>query len=123
MRKLVFTLLALVVVGGAAYFLQQQGVLARLAPALASLTGSKGAPQEAKNDGGKNPQQRRQAGPSPVEIVAAKRMTISDDITAIGSLVSDESVQISAETSGRVSDIHFQEGDNVKAGDVLFKLD
>jgi membrane fusion protein (multidrug efflux system) len=41
----------------------------------------------------------------------------------VGSLLSDESVQIAAETSGRVSQIRFTEGDVVAAGAVLITLD
>jgi membrane fusion protein (multidrug efflux system) len=48
---------------------------------------------------------------------------MSDDITAVGSLLSDESVQIAAETAGRISDIKFTEGDVVAAGEVLITLD
>jgi membrane fusion protein (multidrug efflux system) len=47
----------------------------------------------------------------------------SDDISAIGSLLSDESVQIATETNGRVAEITFKEGDTVAAGAVLIKLD
>ncbi|TMJ37804.1 MAG: efflux RND transporter periplasmic adaptor subunit, partial [Alphaproteobacteria bacterium] len=67
---------------------------------------------------------KRQGAPSsPVEVAAASAKTLSDDITAVGSLLSDESVQIAAETSGRVAEIKFTEGDVVTAGTVLITLD
>src|SRR5262249_50192176 len=40
-----------------------------------------------------------------------------------GSLQSDESVQISSEIAGRVTEIMFTEGGSVQASDVLVKLD
>jgi membrane fusion protein (multidrug efflux system) len=71
------------------------------------------------------PEKKRQrtANTSPVEVAAAATKTMSDDITAVGSLLSDESVQIAAETSGRVSEIRFVEGDIVAARAVLITLD
>jgi membrane fusion protein (multidrug efflux system) len=44
-------------------------------------------------------------------------------LRAIGSLQSDESVQISSEIAGRVTELPFTEGATVAAGDVLVKLD
>jgi len=49
--------------------------------------------------------------------------TTTTDIRAIGSLQSDESVQITSEIAGRIAEISFTEGGTVNAGDVLVKLD
>ncbi len=62
-------------------------------------------------------------GPLPVEVAIAAQMTLSDDVTAIGTLLAEESVDISAETSGRVANILFKDGDTVAAGAALFELD
>lgn len=62
-------------------------------------------------------------GPVTVEVAAARAAKSSNDIRAIGSLQSDESVQIAPEISGRVSEIVFEEGKAVKKGAVLLKLD
>ena len=59
----------------------------------------------------------------PVETTKARQATTSTDIEAVGSLQSDESVQISSEIAGRIAAIAFEEGQRVKAGDVLVKLD
>lgn len=59
----------------------------------------------------------------PVEIAQAQRATSRRDIRAIGSLRSDESVQIATEIAGRVSEITFTEGQPVRQGDTLLKLD
>jgi membrane fusion protein (multidrug efflux system) len=59
----------------------------------------------------------------PVEIALARKATSTDDLWSIGSLRSDESVQVSSELTGRIAEIAFKEGEQVKAGDVLIKLD
>ncbi len=58
-----------------------------------------------------------------VEAAVARGATTTTDIRAIGSLRSDEGVQIASEIAGRVADVPFLEGGLVNAGDILFKLD
>src|SRR5262245_42521282 len=58
-----------------------------------------------------------------VEAAIARGATTTTDIRAIGSLRSDESVQIASESAGRIEEIRFTEGGTVAAGDVLVKLD
>jgi membrane fusion protein (multidrug efflux system) len=58
-----------------------------------------------------------------VEAAIARGATTTTDIRAIGSLRSDESVQIASELAGRVEEIKFTEGGTVAADDVLVKLD
>jgi membrane fusion protein (multidrug efflux system) len=58
-----------------------------------------------------------------VEAAAARGATTTTDIRAIGSLRSDESVQIASEIAGRIEKINFTEGGTVGEGDVLLKLD
>ena len=58
-----------------------------------------------------------------VETAAAIAIETSQDLRAIGSLQSDESVQITSEIAGRVTEIPFGEGGPVKAGDIIVKLD
>jgi membrane fusion protein (multidrug efflux system) len=59
----------------------------------------------------------------PVEVALARKATSTDDLWAVGSLRSDESVQVSSELTGRIAEITFREGDQVKEGTVLVKLD
>lgn len=61
--------------------------------------------------------------PAPVEIAAVKTSVSATEILAVGSLMSDESVEVTSEAAGRVETIHFEEGNRVKTGDVLVKLD
>ncbi len=58
-----------------------------------------------------------------VEAAPATAATASLKVKAIGSLQSDESVQIASEIAGRVTEIPLPEGSSVAAGDILIKLD
>lgn len=58
-----------------------------------------------------------------VEVAEARAARISTDIRAIGSLQSDETVQLAPEIAGRISEIDFVEGTPVKAGAILVRLD
>jgi membrane fusion protein, multidrug efflux system len=59
----------------------------------------------------------------PVEAEAARAETVRQEIIAVGSLRSNESVTLSAEIAGRIARIHFREGQPVAAGALLFELD
>jgi membrane fusion protein (multidrug efflux system) len=58
-----------------------------------------------------------------VEAAAAEVMSIAQEITAVGTLNSNESVIIAAEIAGRVVEIAFQEGQRAAAGQVIVRLD
>jgi membrane fusion protein (multidrug efflux system) len=58
-----------------------------------------------------------------VEAAVARGAVTTTDIRAIGSLRSDESVQIAPEIAGRIEEIIFTEGGTVAAREVLVKLD
>ncbi len=47
---------------------------------------------------------------------------LTDEIPVIGRLVPDEEVQLSFETSGKITDIYFAEGSSVKKGALLAKV-
>ena len=117
MKKTLVSLFVLAVLAAAGFYAQQAGWVTTLwSQTTGRLTETQPVPE----------QKARQAAPansSPVEVAAATTKTLSDDITAVGSLLSDESVQIAAETSGRVAEIRFTEGDTVAAGAILITLD
>jgi membrane fusion protein (multidrug efflux system) len=58
-----------------------------------------------------------------VEAALARGAKTTTDIRAIGSLRSDEGVQIASEIAGRIAEVPFLEGGLVNAGDILVKLD
>jgi membrane fusion protein (multidrug efflux system) len=59
----------------------------------------------------------------PVEAATVTSGPLSERVTAIGSLISNEAVIVRPEIAGRIVEIGFEEGQPVKKGDVLVKLD
>ena len=61
----------------------------------------------------------------PVQVVLAeaKRQPIADTLALVGSLAANEMLEIKSETEGAVAEILFQEGQAVKKGDLLIRLD
>lgn len=61
----------------------------------------------------------------PVQVVVAeaKHQPVIESISLVGSLVADEMVEIQSEVDGAVEEILFKEGQRVKKGDLLFRLD
>jgi membrane fusion protein (multidrug efflux system) len=55
-----------------------------------------------------------------LQTVAGQRF--AETLTATGTLLAQEGVELQAETAGRVIRISFREGSNVRAGDLLIKL-
>jgi membrane fusion protein, multidrug efflux system len=58
----------------------------------------------------------------PVEAVIIQPKPLADKIVSAGTVIPDEQVEISAETSGRVVAIHFAEGARVNKGDLLITV-
>ena len=58
-----------------------------------------------------------------VEVVTPERSLVRDELITFGSLRPDESVMIRPEIAGRVAQLHFREGQRVKAGALLVSLD
>jgi len=59
----------------------------------------------------------------PVEVTTPKIDTVIIDVTAVGNLHAEETVVIRSEIAGRITSLHFSEGQSVKADTVLVKLD
>ena len=59
----------------------------------------------------------------PVKAIKVSSSSLTDEVTAVGSLISDESVVIRPEIDGRITKIHFQEGQNIKKNSTLISLD
>ncbi len=49
--------------------------------------------------------------------------TLSETITINGTLYSSESIELKSEISGKISSVHFKDGQKVKAGEILVKID
>ncbi|HQV08597.1 MAG TPA: efflux RND transporter periplasmic adaptor subunit, partial [Thauera sp.] len=64
-----------------------------------------------------------QAAPIVVETHTVQTRALADDVSAVGSLVSNESVVLRPEVSGRIETIRFRDGETVRRGAVLVELD
>ena len=56
-------------------------------------------------------------------VVEAKRQPVSESLSLVGSVAANEWVELKSETDGTVQEIPFQEGQEVKKGDLLVHLD
>lgn len=88
--------------------------LSGLAMAMASC-GKKG-PDSAKKS-------RNAMPPFVVEVIEVKPRRIEETLTATGTLVANESVVLQSERPSVVKEIHFEEGQMVKAGEVMVRMD
>src|ERR1700759_4024853 len=59
----------------------------------------------------------------PVEVAAAARAPISANYSGTASLVADHEAQVVAKTSGVIKKLYVEEGDTVKAGQLLAEID
>lgn len=80
------------------------------------------AKAEAKGDG-KAAAKGGPGGATPVEVMQLKPTTVKEDLQAVGSLRSNESVILRPEVSGRIAQIGFKDGAIVRKGQLLVALD
>jgi len=63
------------------------------------------------------------AAPARVAVAAVQEVPFARGLSAVGSLRSDESVVLRPEVAGRIQSIEFKEGQPVKQGQLLIRLD
>ena len=68
---------------------------------------------------------RAQDGPPavPVEVTEVSLETVLEEVSAVGTLLSNESVVIRPEIAGLITEVAFEEGANITQGDLLFGLE
>ena len=62
-------------------------------------------------------------GPTPVEVIEVRPTALQEDLQAVGSLRSNESVVLRPEVAGRIAQIGFRDGEAVRRGQLLVALD
>jgi membrane fusion protein, multidrug efflux system len=72
---------------------------------------------------GKQPPADIERPPAPVSVAAAVTRDVPVYLDAVGKIVAREVVSIQPQVSGRITQIHFTDGADVKAGQVLFTID
>jgi multidrug efflux system membrane fusion protein len=68
-------------------------------------------------------QQSFERPPAPVTVTAAVSQDVSNYLDALGKIVARETVSIQPQVSGRITQIHFTDGANVRKGQLLFTID
>ncbi len=71
----------------------------------------------------KKPEANFERPPAPVTVARAVARDVPVYIDAVGKMVAREVVSIQPQVSGRITQIHFTDGANVKIGDLLFTID
>ena len=60
---------------------------------------------------------------TPVAVVAALQQTVPVRLQAIGNVEAFATVAVKSRVDGQIIEVHFQEGKEVKKGDVIFRID
>jgi membrane fusion protein (multidrug efflux system) len=90
------------------------------APGADAATKAPGGPKGGGGGkGGRGGGAQKQA----VEVVAISRRDLSESLRVVGSLAPNETATIRPEMSGLIRTIHFEEGRQVKKGDLLIKVE
>ncbi len=126
MKKIWILALCVVAAGYAAWHYRDSiPYLSDFAPKTATADKAGQAGQASQGSAGQGGQGgRRGNGPPPVvKTVAASRAILPMDVTATGSANADENTTIAAQEAGIIVSIAAHDGDVVKAGDLIAKLD
>lgn len=61
--------------------------------------------------------------PTPVVVGTALKQTVPIEINTIGSAAPYSAITVRSKVAGEITQVHFKEGQDVKKGDLLFKID
>jgi multidrug efflux system membrane fusion protein len=86
--------------------------IAAIALATVFMTRSEGTPQREKRE-----------APVPVKAVVAEQKAVPVQLQAVGTVEAFATVSIKSRVDGQLVGVHFQEGHDVKKGDLLFTID
>ena len=122
-RVTIIAIGVLIAVTVAAYFVRDW-----LSPGPNALAGVKvdakvDAKAAGQSDGKGGATKGAPGGPTPVEVVSLAPTVVKEDLQAVGSLRSNESVILRPEVSGRIAAIGFKDGQLVRKGQLLVGLD
>lgn len=107
MKRAALFVLALAVLGGSGFWWKFSAAPSAATKVAAPSKGAPGAPARAL----------------PVKAGTVRAGTVTEEVTAVGNLIANESVMIRPERDGRIVSIHFSEGQLVRKGEKLVSLD
>lgn len=131
-KKILYVTVAIVgiaALGASAWWMQRTP---KLPGEPVSLSESGGRAGGAGGAGGAGPGKGRPGGgrasgggggPVAVEVIAVRSANLQDDVSAVGSIRSNQSVMLRPEVSGRIAAINFTDGQPVTKGQILVALD
>ena len=118
--------LAVIALLGAAgfggWYAYQGGYLANL-PVIGASLSQPGDQGQGAPSGGRGGNRGGPAGPAVVEVDTVRTGRIVETREAVGTVRAYESITVTAKVAGVISEIGFEEGQKVKAGNVLVQLD
>ncbi|MGE5336260.1 MAG: efflux RND transporter periplasmic adaptor subunit, partial [Gemmatimonadota bacterium] len=115
----------LLAVGAAAYFLPRWISTGPSVPIAGEGKGGAAPPTAFKAAEGKSDKDAKAAAApaTPVEVIELRPTRVQEDLVAVGSLRSNESVVLRPEVAGRIAQIGFRDGQAVRRGQLIVGLD
>lgn len=107
--KSILTVLVILIITGLAFY-----------PKLKQYTESK--EKSAGNTGTQAASVASKGGSAPINIMVVGNQRLEEKIVSTGTIIANEEVEIRSEIAGRVTAINFKEGDYVKKGTVLVRI-
>jgi membrane fusion protein (multidrug efflux system) len=111
----------LLVVGAVGYFAPQWRLVR--APGDAPLLPPASGKSDRAAESAKSAEAAALNAAAPVEVFEVRTTKVLEDLAAVGSLRSNESVVLRPEVAGRISRIGFRDGETVKRGQLIVALD
>ena len=128
-RTIFFSLLAIVIAGGGlyAYMGMPKGTLEAKANAAPAVGGGAKGEKGEKGDAGKAGAAKGGAGKGsgvvPVSVAAVTQENVPFKLQAIGNVEALSTVSVKARVDGQIVEVGFKEGNEVRTGSVLFRID
>lgn len=89
---------------------------------LVALALPKIIPSGETSSNGGNPTGGPSNNPTPVRTMVVTTETLGGTVTSVGTVLSNEQVEVRSQVSGQIERILFREGGRVKRGDLLVKI-
>lgn len=135
MRKVIHLILLLVVIAGAIYFWHHFTHSTEAAPSAptpntSSSSNQTSNPETKRSSASRNRTASPQGGMEGmdnvvtyVKVTSPQQAPIQEVVTSLGTVLPSQSVTVRSQVGGTLQEILFKEGQSVKKGDVLFKID
>ena len=111
--KTILTIIVILLITALAFYPRLKEYMAKKEEKGAEAGKGGGAGQAGAKGGG---------GPAPIQIMVVTNQRMEEKILSTGTIIANEEVEIRSEIAGRVTSINFREGDYVKKGTVLIRI-